>query len=156
MTGVQTCALPIYARLIRCLHKKVDDRAMGSECKKEVRRNMNRMAQDYRLNFRLQKACAADVSTMCSDACAPYLGQACGGSVLRCLQDKMDTIVNEDCRTEVFYFVKMEVTDFRNDVMLAEACRTDVDSFCKDIEAGEGRVLECLREHRCEIGRAHV
>ncbi len=37
---------------------------------------------------------------------------------------------------EVFYFEKMEVNDFRNDVLLAEACRSDVDKFCKHTEPG--------------------
>lgn len=37
---------------------------------------------------------------------------------------------------QVFYFEKMEVNDFRNDVLLAEACRTDVDKYCKHIEPG--------------------
>jgi len=65
-----------HARLIRCLHKRVDEREMGSECRREVRRSMNRMAQDYRLNFRLHKACDADVASLCANVCAPYLGQA--------------------------------------------------------------------------------
>jgi hypothetical protein len=30
----------------------------------------------------------------------------------------------------------MEVTDFRNDVILAEACRGDVDKYCKDVQPG--------------------
>jgi hypothetical protein len=29
-----------------------------------------------------------------------------------------------------------QVTDFRNDVILAEACRQDVDKYCKDVEPG--------------------
>ena len=37
---------------------------------------------------------------------------------------------------DVFYFEKMEVNDFRNDVLLAEACRSDVDKFCKHTEPG--------------------
>ena len=32
----------------------------------------------------------------------------------------------------------MEVTDFRNDVILAEACRNDVEAYCKDTEPGNG------------------
>jgi Golgi apparatus protein 1 len=36
----------------------------------------------------------------------------------------------------VFYFEKMEVNDFRNDIILALACRGDVDKFCKDVEPG--------------------
>lgn len=31
----------------------------------------------------------------------------------------------------------MEVTDFRNDVILAEACRGDVDKYCAKVEPGE-------------------
>jgi hypothetical protein len=30
----------------------------------------------------------------------------------------------------------MEVSDYRNDVILAEACRQDVDKFCKDTRPG--------------------
>ena len=37
----------------------------------------------------------------------------------------------------MFYFEKMEVNDFRNDVLLAEACRPDVDRFCKHVEPGQ-------------------
>lgn len=139
------------ARLIRCLHRSVESPDMGAECKKEVRRNMNRMAQDYRLNFRLHKACNTDVQATCSDACPPNLGQACGGTMLRCLQDNMESLQSEECKKEVFYFVKMEVSDFRNDVMLAEACKADVESYCADVEPGDGRVLDCLRNNRANL-----
>jgi hypothetical protein len=52
------------------------------------------------------------------------------------LQDKQDNITSSACEEEVFYYQLMEVTDFRNDVILAEACRTDVDKYCKDVEPG--------------------
>lgn len=52
------------------------------------------------------------------------------------LQDKQDNITNSDCQEEVFYYQLMEVQDFRNDVILAEACRVDVEKYCKDIEPG--------------------
>ena len=45
----------------------------------------------------------------------------------------------QPCFDEVFYFEKMEVNDFRNDVLLAEACRQDVDRFCKHVEPGARR-----------------
>lgn len=53
-------------------------------------------------------------------------------------QDKQDNITSSACQEEVFYYQLMEVTDFRNDVILAEACRTDVEKYCKDVEPGEG------------------
>ncbi len=42
----------------------------------------------------------------------------------------------QECQDEIFYFEKMEVNDFRNDVLLAEACRTDVDKHCKTVQPG--------------------
>lgn len=55
----------------------------------------------------------------------------------------------------MFYFIKMEVTDIRNDQLLVEACRVDVDQFCGNVEPGEGRVLDCLRMHRFALTAAH-
>ncbi len=45
---------------------------------------------------------------------------------------------------QVFYFEKMEVNDFRNDVLLAEACRSDVDAYCKHVEPGAPFLLYFL------------
>lgn len=180
---------------------------------------MNRMAQDYRLNFRLNKACEADISKLCPNLCSP--GAPCGGMVLQCLQvgrrslaccltsvhriaglqvtlqqaglasthtpdsvpsipldalarllacllacwgplfsvadkpspggppqEKQDNVTGSDCQAEVFYYQLMEVSDYRNDVILAEACRNDVEQYCSDVEPGEGRVHQCLRFNR--------
>ena len=38
---------------------------------------------------------------------------------------------------QVEYFEKMEVSDFRNDIILAEACRQDVDKYCAKVEPGK-------------------
>lgn len=56
--------------------------------------------------------------------------------MLRCLTDKLEQVQEESCKKEVSYFEKMEVSNFRNDIILAEACRDDVDKFCTDVEAG--------------------
>lgn len=63
--------------------------------------------------------------------------------MLRCLTDKVEEITDEECKKEVFYFQKMEVRDFRNDVILAESCRSDVDSFCSKVEQGIFTPLPC-------------
>lgn len=52
---------------------------------------------------------------------------------------------------QVFYYQLMEVSDFRNDVILAEACRADVEAYCGSVEPGEGRVHACLRFNRDQI-----
>jgi golgi apparatus protein 1 len=45
----------------------------------------------------------------------------------------------------------MQVSNFGNDIILAEQCRQDVDKFCSSEEAGNGRVHACLRSHRSEL-----
>lgn len=57
---------------------------------------------------------------------------------------EQDSIKSRACADEVFYFEKMEVSDFRNDVLLAEACRADVDKFCKHVEPGALLILPLL------------
>lgn len=143
-----------HARIIRCLQEHVDDEEMSAECKEEVVRDENRQNQDYRLNYRLNVACELDIDELCAEQCSPFLGHACGGTVLRCLSDNQEKISSEECKTEVTYFQLMEVTDFRNDIILAETCRQDVDQYCDTIEPGEGRVHACLRDHRDKISEA--
>lgn len=87
---------------------------MSKECKDEVMKDMNRMAQDYRLNWRLNHACEADISKLCPNMCSSTPGVTCGGLVLQCLQDRQDNITSQACQDEVFYYELMEVTDFRN------------------------------------------
>lgn len=108
---------------------------MSSECKAQIISDEVRSSQDYRLNFKLAEACKTDTAELCANKCEA--SQACGGQVLRCLTDKSDDIKSKACRDEVFYFKKMEVTDFRNDVILAEACRSDVDAYCKNVKPGQ-------------------
>jgi hypothetical protein len=35
-----------------------------------------------------------------------------------------------------------------------EACKIDVEAYCADVERGEGRVLNCLKEHRDRVSDA--
>eukprot|EP00884_Botryococcus_braunii_P009912 jgi/Botrbrau1/18922/Bobra.177_2s0076.1 len=139
------------ARVIQCLQQHLDEVDMSSECKQEIERDMLRSSQDYRLNYRLARACEEDRLTLCGDLCQENDQEPCGGRVLQCLTQHYDDIKSQDCQNEVFYFEKMEVTDFRNDVLLAEACRSDVDRWCKNVPPGEGRVIECLRDHRADL-----
>lgn len=136
-----------HANVIRCLQDNTEEPDMSSECKTEVERDEVRSSQDYRLNFKLAEACKADTKALCANKCKD--SQACGGQVLRCLTEQSDNITAQACKDEIFYFMKMEVKDFRNDVILAEACRSDVDKRCKSAKAGA--VLQCLHSHRTEL-----
>ena len=49
---------------------------------------------------------------MCLDACAEPedKDKACGGTVLRCLADKIDDVTDDNCKQELLYFQKMEAS----------------------------------------------
>lgn len=47
-----------------------------------------------------------------------------------------------------------QVRDFRNDVILAEACRQDVDMHCSDVTPGDGKVHKCLVDHQDSLSTA--
>jgi hypothetical protein len=34
---------------------------------------------------------------------------------------------------------------------VAQTCRSDIQSYCAGVEAGEGRILDCLEQHSGEI-----
>ncbi len=62
-----------------------------------------------RLNYRLSMACHETIQEKCADACvSKSVEQPCGGTVLRCLTEKLEEIGDAECKKEVFYFVKME------------------------------------------------
>ena len=128
-------AQPAYNKPAGCMHCP-DRRLLVSLVTEMHLLDSGPSVEVCRLNFRLATACDDDIQTLCAEECGPFMGQACGGRVLRCLTEKQDSIKNPECASEVFYFEKMEVNDFRNDVLLAEACRSDVDKFCKHTQPG--------------------
>ena len=67
-----------------------------------------------RLNFRLTQACGEVLKEVCTNVCLDEenVDKACGGTVLRCLADKIDDITDDGCKSELLYFQKMEVGFF--------------------------------------------
>ena len=88
----------VNSQAIKCLQTKIENADMGGACKEEVQRQQQRENEDYRLNFRLNRACEVDVDELCADVCSPFAGQACGGTVLRCLSEKREKVRRRDHR----------------------------------------------------------
>jgi Golgi apparatus protein 1 len=64
------------------------------------------------LNYRLTQACGEVLKEVCVNVCPDEenMDKACGGTVLRCLADKIDDINDDTCKQELLYFQKMEVS----------------------------------------------
>jgi len=155
----------------RCLSDAAAAGRASPACAAAVTADAARAGADFRLNHRLRTACAPVIPALCGSACPAAAatahadaagpghgsatesgGDACGGRVLACLADKADQITDKACAAEVFYFVRMEVSDYRTDVPLAEACRADVASHCP--KTPPGQVLACLRAARPRLSEA--
>lgn len=145
-----------HARVIRCLQDNLKADNFTKGCQAEVQKYEQTASTDYRLNFRLTQACDQVLKEVCTEVCMEeeHVDKACGGTVLRCLADKIEDITDEACKSELLYFQKMEVKDFRNDVILAEACRQDVDIHCSEVTPGDGKVHKCLVDHQDQLTAA--
>ncbi|KAJ9517943.1 hypothetical protein QJQ45_004245 [Haematococcus lacustris] len=139
------------AQMIRCLQQNKHQQVFSKACREEVQLFEQEATSDYRLNARLATACVKDISQLCPGQCQAQDGEVCGGRVLRCLIEQRASLTSPACQQEVLYFAKMEVSDYRNDVILALACRADVDRLCGEVEPGEGRVHQCLRAHHNQL-----
>jgi len=53
-------------------------------------------------------------------------------------------LTDPGCRKEIARRTSEELSDIHLDVELNEACAVDVQHYCRDIPAGQGRVIQCL------------
>ena len=142
------------ARVIQCLVDHDEEAEFSAECRAEVKRYEIRAGQDYRLQYRLSRACDAELDRLCAGVCSPFQGQACGGTVLACLVDKRESVADEACQKELFEYEKTIANDERVDAVLAKACAADVAAYCAGVQPGMGRVHDCLRAKQDVISAA--
>lgn len=78
-------------------------------------------------------ACRADVQKLCKEV------QPGGGRIAACLKQH-ESEISPGCRKRMAEGRK-EVKEF------AEACKADVETLCKGVQSGQGRIMRCLSEH---------
>jgi hypothetical protein len=87
------------------------------------------------------QSCEADVERLCP-------GTKPGPERRSCMQQHKDK-VSPECRE--FFGQVMERRGEARDAM--RACHGDVQKLCKDVKPGEGRILECLKQHQAELSQ---
>jgi hypothetical protein len=81
--------------------------------------------------------CAADAAKLCP-------GIAAGdGRIAKCLHENKDKVSAECKATKE----KMKAA-FKE---VKEACHDDVEKFCGSVQAGKGRIIKCMKEHKEEV-----
>eukprot|EP00884_Botryococcus_braunii_P009907 jgi/Botrbrau1/18918/Bobra.177_2s0072.2 len=96
-------------RVIQCLQQHVHEADVSSECKQEIEWDLRRSSEDYRLNYRLARACEEDRQTLCREVCQESYYEPCGGRVLQCLTQRYHDLRSPDCRMEVLIVNRLRV-----------------------------------------------
>lgn len=64
--------------------------------------------------------------------------------LLKKFVDSPSEDLSKDCRHEVLRLAELQADDFNLDRPLFFACREDRERLCHDVQAGNGRVFQCL------------
>jgi hypothetical protein len=85
--------------------------------------------------------CRADVERLCKDV------QPGGGRIAQCLKDN-EASVSPACKEHL-----AKVSERMHERMQAfdQACKGDVDQYCKDVQPGHGRMVRCLRDNEAQL-----
>nr|CDS26493.1 golgi apparatus protein 1 [Hymenolepis microstoma] len=60
--------------------------------------------------------------------------------------------LSPECAHQIYRIAEIQSDDYHLDRPLFYACREDRERFCRDVTSGDGRVLECLMNHKFEGG----
>ncbi|CAI5512031.1 unnamed protein product [Closterium sp. Naga37s-1] len=120
----------------------------SAECLLEIRNFKIALYKDISMNKEMVEACKEDIASFCDD---DFLYPE-PGNVLACLRESKESgRVSDQCAIMVFEAQEDAADDFRMDPQLNMLCSKDADTYCGDVQAGEGRIQECLRRNRKKL-----
>lgn len=136
-------------KMIDCLTDHKDDAENTAECKSEIELDLELTAKDYRLKFGITNDCSDDMTNLCADKLLDVNSQSKthGGAVLWCLMENKDKVENQLCKEDISRYVRTVAMNWKADERLKSVCAYDVNLFCNGVEAGHGKVNECLMEN---------
>ena len=85
--------------------------------------------------------CRADVERLCKGV------QPGGGRIAQCLKDN-EASVSAECKQ---HMAKMREHMQQRAQAFDQACKGDVDQYCKNVQRGQGRVVHCLRDNEAKL-----
>ena len=85
--------------------------------------------------------CKEDIEKFCKDV------KPGEGRIIKCLMDNKDKL-SGGCLQELEG--ARNKSEGKKD-QARDACAEDLNKFCKDVQPGEGRLLQCLKKHDSEL-----
>ncbi|GMH44120.1 hypothetical protein BSKO_12054 [Bryopsis sp. KO-2023] len=127
-----------HGELLACLSKNKEK--LHKSCIGEVSRLLEEQFRNINLNPKLQGACGTDIQTHCPDTVQDE------GLTVECLVKKRDNLTDA-CGKLLFEQRIVRNQSIAYNMVLKKACAKDQQTFCKNVEPGEGRVTQCLMQN---------
>lgn len=142
---------PGSSHLAECLQNRIEDEEDSSttlsgmvskKCKEVVIDYKMKLATNINYDTDMAHACKSDAKELCAD-----LGDVqADGKIITCLRERKPEL-SAKCRDHITRAQLEAAKDYRIDAEVYDFCKLDAYKFCKDVEAGSGRVNACLRKH---------
>ncbi|KAL4235223.1 glycogenin glucosyltransferase glg1 [Mactra antiquata] len=132
---------------IPCLIEHMDN-ISDRECIKFLNKMGNIVFADYRLVYHFMENCKQDIDrTHCGrlddTADKPHMQ----GNTILCLARKI-TELDKQCKKQVLRVAELQSDDYHLDRPLYYACRNARERLCDKVQAGNGKVFDCLLKHK--------
>jgi len=111
----------------------------SAACRSEARNVLKLHSADLRARPGMEGACKQDIERLCDDS------EAGAGRWHQCLRKKLAEISDAQCKRMVTKFGTVAGAHANIDYTIRTKCANEMKTFCKDIPAGDSRVMVCLR-----------
>ena len=127
-----------FADRMKCLKEHEAD--LSEPCKQAREKAKQRVHK--RLD-QAKAACQSDIAKHCQDV------KEGEGRIVACLKGHVDDLTPR-CKMA---YDKIDIQIQKRKIIknFAEACKDDAEKFCKDVAAGKGGKMKCLKEHKDEL-----
>jgi len=107
--------------------------------------HMAKMHEEREKHMRaFDEACKGDVDKYCKDV---KPGQ---GRMMSCLRTNQANL-STSCKEQIAAVEQRHHQMGERAHLMAEACKGDMQQYCKDVKAGEGRMGRCLKENEAKL-----
>ncbi|MEW6443251.1 MAG: cysteine rich repeat-containing protein [bacterium] len=126
---------PGQGRILNCLGQHQSE--LSPACRERI---TALLAKVHEKVGAMKEACGKDVDRLCQDV------PQGGGRVLECLREHKSEL-SQECGAFLTSQAEARIEAWK------ETCGKDAEQFCKDVAEGQGRILECLEQHRSEVSQ---
>jgi len=144
---------------VECIERvKRGGLVISNACKDQLVAAQSLLTADYRTNPEIQKDCKMDVASLCPDAGStttniPVIPTTAilENTKIMCLVTNRIKIRNSNCKHHIVSTIYRMSDNVQFVPGMRSVCGDDITRHCSTVDAGNGHLHECLRDHFDEL-----